>query len=426
MAAADSMNTLVGLTNMIGAIQGTSKNQSSTQTTQGNISQAGVDRVLQQILAGKGGVKDIAGAARGAGLYNSSTEAQLQNDLAARAAGEVAARQAGTTTTTDTTVDQPGLGIGSLIKPMIGMGLIRPLLDQVMGMGTAGSTGTTAAASAPLTTAGQVTAPNPIAAGTATGDLSNMAQASMVNTASGINNVISGLTASGSGAAVQGTGALGGSLASDLGMTAADAASAASTAVNTGSAAAGGAAGGLSGIPLIGNVLSGLLGGSNGDPFGSPFGLATSMAGGAAAMGPLGLIAAPVAATFGMMLSDLGISIICSALQHHGLLDEKEYAKGQEYIKRISKKTLRGYYHFGIPAAKAIYKEKGQGKVTRLVLPWARSRTSLIAAKGKWVKYLRYPLGTLTILVGQPICYGVGTLLILRDRLEELRDGIRI
>src|ERR1043165_2766322 len=112
MAAADSMNSLIGLGNLVGQITGKSSSTQQTQTSRGNITQEGVDRLLQQILAGKGGVKDISGAARGAGLYNSSTEAQLQNDLAARAAGEVAARQAGTTTTTESETNQPGIGIG--------------------------------------------------------------------------------------------------------------------------------------------------------------------------------------------------------------------------------------------------------------------------------------------------------------------------
>ena len=423
MAAADSMNQLIGLGNLIGQVTGKSSSQKSTQTTQGNISQTGVDRLLEQILSGKGGVKDISGAVRGAGLYNSSTELQLQNDLAARAAGEVEARRAGTTTTTETETDQPGIGIGSLIAPLAGAAVVRPLLDKFMGMAgdalnpAASAAGTSSALVAPTAGSGFTQA------GPAVGDLSNMAALGAAGTASGINNVISGLTSAGSGTAIQGAGALSGNLASDLGMAFGDAASAGSTALSAG--AGGGAAGGLSSVPIVGNILSGLLGGQNGDPFGNPFGFASTLASGAMSMGPLGLIAAPVAATFGMMLSDLGISVVCTALQKYGHLDKAEYAKGQEFLKKLNRRVVRGYYHWGVPLAYRIYAEEGKGKWTRLALPWARSRTKLIASSSK-TRYLRYPLGTLTVVIGQPICWCIGGLLDLRDYLVEKRDGIRI
>lgn len=424
MAAADSMNQLIGLGNLIGQVTGKSSTQKSTQTTQGNITQAGVDRLLEQILSGKGGVKDISGAVRGAGLYNSSTELQLQNDLAARAAGEVEARRAGTTTTTETTTEQPGIGIGSLIAPLAGAAVVRPFLDRMMGLAGGGSSAGNAALGTSASMVNPTAGAGFTAAGPAVGDLSNMAALGAAGTASGINNVISGLTASGSGTALQGAGALGGSLASDLGMAFGDAASAGSTALQ-GASAASGFGDLVSNVPIVGNILSGLLGGQNGDPFGSPFGFASTLASGAMSMGPLGLIAAPVAATFGMMLSDLGISVVCTALQKYGHLDSAEYAKGQSFLKKLNRRVVRGYYHWGVPLAYKIYAEEGKGKWTRRALPWARSRTKLIASDSK-IRHLRYPLGTLTIILGQPICWCIGGLLDLRDYLVEKRDGIRI
>lgn len=88
-----------------GATESTTTGTSgSTTTTKGNIDKAGMDLMIQDILAQAGsGVADIATGAKSAGLYNSTTQGILTGNLVARAAGELAKAQAGTTTTTSGT-----------------------------------------------------------------------------------------------------------------------------------------------------------------------------------------------------------------------------------------------------------------------------------------------------------------------------------
>lgn len=75
-------------------------NTGSVTTTGSNISAQGMQRLIDQALGAAGGVADIATGAHATGIYNSTTQQQLTNDLITRTAGELAARQAGTTSTT--------------------------------------------------------------------------------------------------------------------------------------------------------------------------------------------------------------------------------------------------------------------------------------------------------------------------------------
>ena len=79
----------------------TSGTSGSTTTTKGNIDKAGMDLMIQDILAQAGsGVADIATGSKVAGIYDSTTQGFLTGNLIARTAGELAKAQAGTTTTT--------------------------------------------------------------------------------------------------------------------------------------------------------------------------------------------------------------------------------------------------------------------------------------------------------------------------------------
>lgn len=72
--------------------------QPQSSTTSESISQDGMNAMLQNILGSTNGLASVAGAEHSAGLYNSSVNTQLTNDLLTRAAGQVA--QANKTTTT--------------------------------------------------------------------------------------------------------------------------------------------------------------------------------------------------------------------------------------------------------------------------------------------------------------------------------------
>lgn len=76
------------------------KDQNTTTTNSTNLSQAGVTQQINDILQSTSGLAAVAGAQKSSGLYNSSTNTLLTNDLLSRAASQVAAKNATTTQTT--------------------------------------------------------------------------------------------------------------------------------------------------------------------------------------------------------------------------------------------------------------------------------------------------------------------------------------
>lgn len=75
------------------------KDQKTTSSTSTNLSAAGVQQQINEILGGNAGLASVAGGQRSAGFYNSTVNTQLVNDLLTRTAATVAARNATTTTT---------------------------------------------------------------------------------------------------------------------------------------------------------------------------------------------------------------------------------------------------------------------------------------------------------------------------------------
>lgn len=424
MAAIDQLNALMSLGQALGGKSTTTKGSSST-TQQTNISDAGAQELLRQILAGPGGLAGISGQARGSGLYDSTTEAVLKGNAAARAAADVEARRSPTTQTSTSSQTQstPGINLSTLAGPLA-LGLGRNLLgagaDYIGGLLNPGTTLPANLAVSPSLSLGT--------AGAAGNTLaSSAALASGAGGGASLANMLGGAAPAASstaslGGALAGTG---GALSTGLagaGAGAGAAASAGSSAISAApgltlgsSGAAIGGASALEGfgnlamnnVPVVGSVLSGLLGGGVANTSLEQF--LGAVGSGAMAMGPMGMIAAPVAMTFGAMLNDLGISsIVCTALVKKGLLDQGEYAKGQAYIQGISKLTIRGYHLWGFAVAKKIEAEVMLGPWTKRALPWARSRTKLIAEGSGWKRYFKYPRGTLTLLIGQPLCWILG------------------
>lgn len=89
---------------------------SGTQTTQTALSPEAIQHLLNQILGGTQGLATVTSGQKSAGLYNSSVNTLLTNDLLTKAAGEVAVKGAPTTTTSNTTQKQlPQASLGSSI-----------------------------------------------------------------------------------------------------------------------------------------------------------------------------------------------------------------------------------------------------------------------------------------------------------------------
>jgi isocitrate dehydrogenase len=65
-------------------------NVSGTSTDQLVVDQAGIDKLVQDILSSNQGLSEIFAGEQSSGLYNSTTAASMAGDLAAKVAGEIA------------------------------------------------------------------------------------------------------------------------------------------------------------------------------------------------------------------------------------------------------------------------------------------------------------------------------------------------
>ena len=106
---ASAIDQLSGLSSLINTISGTSQKTKQSQTTQTNISDQGINQLLNQILSGPGGVKSVGTAARNSGLYNSTTEQKALGDVYTTAANKAELARSPTTTSSTATTTTPGL-----------------------------------------------------------------------------------------------------------------------------------------------------------------------------------------------------------------------------------------------------------------------------------------------------------------------------
>lgn len=100
------------------------KGSSTTSTTGTNISTAGVQQQINDILSSNQGLAAVASAQKSAGLYNSSTNTQLTNDLLSRVSAQVAAKDA---TTTQTVKKNAALN-GSQVKGLVATAALNKLI----------------------------------------------------------------------------------------------------------------------------------------------------------------------------------------------------------------------------------------------------------------------------------------------------------
>lgn len=419
--AASQLQGLMTLGNALGLTK--PQGQKTTQTSGNNISQAGLEYLMNQALSGPGGLAAIGAQARGSGLYNSTTEELLKNDASARAAGEAATRGATTTTTQQTQATGGTLNPSALILPALGLLNNSGLLGQ--GASAISNFFNPISAAPGVTLAGQGIAANTLAGAGASQGAATLASTlggSLAGAGSGAGSVLSSLAGSGAGTAA-GT-AAGSAITAAPGLTLANAGTALGSTAGTAAGSAAAGAGGnfaLSSIPGVGSVLGGLLsGGGVADTSLEAF--LGSVAAGAAASGPVGMVAAPVMMTFGAMLNDLGISVVCTALMKQGLLDKAKYERGQAYLRTLHPWTIKGYYSWGRKLAAAI--DRKSARATKLALPWATSRTNLICSTGL-SRFFKYPLGTITQFVGQPLCFVLGGVITGLEKLKEFRNGSR-
>lgn len=360
MAALDQ---LTGLMNLIKGINGESQTTTTSggsQTTQTQLSDAAVQEQIKRILAGSGGVRDIGGSARRSGLYNSTSEDLLLGNLYATAAnqGEIARAPTVTTTAPQTqTTTSEGAGLGQTAALIGGAAALNAVLNSQTArnagnslldlIGIGGSSGTNIGGSDVATTG--------------------------VNFG-GNGFQLGGTLVDGNGAA---TGFSGDSFSSQqsLGLP--------GTGGTTG--ASGNVSSGDSDFDLLGSIGNAVSGFFSGGGLG---GLVGAVQGGFGGGGSSG--------------GTSGGSIICTALIHHGLLNPDHYALGEAYIKQVPMETKVGYYAWAAPIAAKI--RAGNKFWTKVCLPFARSRTALLATRGTFADHISHPLGSFTKFVGEPLC----------------------
>jgi hypothetical protein len=380
MAAADQLTALMSLIQGVTGKSQTTTSSGGTQTSQQNVSDQGVNQLINQILSGSGGVKSIGSRARGSGLYNSTSEDILLGNLYATAANQAELARTPTVTTTSpttSTTKTPGTGIGELATGLGGAYLASSLLN-----------------------------------------IGGKALSPVVNSASNsVGDFISGIFGGGSSS---GTGK---GIFDDIDVSAGGINPGASTASSTSFSSG-------EGYGLDTSTL-GSFGGSSGVKGGTGvnFGLdldsgegSINLAGG----GGLGALAGSLLSSFaGSALSPstnsgsagsggaTGGSIICTALMKKGLLDKELYAAGDKYIQKVPAETKVGYYAWARNIAAKI--DSGHKGWTKVCLPFATGRTALLASRGTFSDHVVHPLGTLTKFVGEPVCRMIGTYLLWKN-----------
>lgn len=126
--------TINSILSVLTALKGTG---TTTETTTPNISREGINAILQQALSSGQGLASVASGQKGVGLYNSSVNQQLLNDLLSRTSGELAKQSAGTTTArrTSAQIDPMkiilGLAAGNVFGPTLKAGAKKAGLEDL-------------------------------------------------------------------------------------------------------------------------------------------------------------------------------------------------------------------------------------------------------------------------------------------------------
>ena len=367
----------------------TTKTSGGSTTQQTNLSDAAVKEQIDRILAGSGGVRDIGNAARKSGLYNSTTEELLLGNLYgnAAAAGEIAraptvTTQAPSTSTSTQVAEGTGGGIKD-IAMLVGAGIVADQAFKMFeGKGVGGGLGN-------LLGFGGGTKADKID--------QDLLGSSAISFGAGPDTA-TGLTYS------AGKSGLGGSAANPF-----------SSILGMGQAGVGNVTGSTTGgtkgakdFDLFGAISSG-LGSlfSGGGGLGSILGAVTGGASGGGGGGSRG---------------SSGGSIICTALMEKGELDAELYEKGTAYLAQLDPATVLGYHLWATSVAAKI--RNGSKLALVLSRPFARSRTGLLATSGTLRDHLRFPLGTLTKFIGEPVCTLLGKLAITAVMQAEINKAL--
>lgn len=356
----------------------TTSTSGSTRTSGLDVSPQGVQALIDQILQGTNGLAAVSSGQKGAGLYDSTVNQQLTNDLTSRTAGEVAKATAKTvetttpSTTTVNTVVPPSLDLGSTLLTA-GAGVLgKKVLDKAGGtiedvLGNIFSGGATAPAASSLVNGVQ----GLLGSSSGLGFIDNAASGIFD---SGVGNLASssfgGLDFLGSGDV------LGGLPVAGIGLDL------------------------LSGKPedALGAGAGYLLGNALIPGVGGPLGSLVSD------IIPVGDILGNVAGGIGDAVGGIFGSVVCTELFRQGIMSKELYANDVSYaLKHMEHRTLTGYRYWGIPVVELMRKSK---VVTRIAAFFAINRAHYIASIYGNIPYKKHKafIGRIINAVGVPMC----------------------
>lgn len=361
-AMQDTSNPLASLA-AINTFVGMLKGGTSSQTQQSNITPEGMNYLLTQILSGSQGLAPIASGQKAAGLYNSVTNTQLLNDLSTRASGELAAKQAGTTTINR---QNPSISLFPILAAFAGTKLLGPTVKigmEKLGIPSVDQIGTSISDAI-------------WGAGSTAGSPASLAAA---DTAAGLNPAFGSLAAydaAMAGAAPTSAGAVSeDALASYYGADTAGAAAAAET-------AAASEVGGTAAFADVG------MGAAEAASSTAAVATAAEAAGTASEGAGLAELAMEAAAVW----------VICTELEAQNRLSKQEYLASAVRALDLHPTLLRGYHWWAVPVTRWMRKST---ILSRLLAPIARARCRYLLGKFSLI-------GALTVWIGEPICHLIG------------------
>lgn len=443
------LSDLSDLINVINTVRGrgqttTTSGGRTTQRQQTEVSDQGVQQIIADILSGPGGVRSVGGAARSAGMYDSTTEDMMLGDLYARAANRAELARSPTVTTTDTPevvqeTAMPGMGLGSLAATLAGTSALSSIMrgevpfagamegiqgimggggggfggmggiGEALGSVFGGGGGAAGGAALPGGFMGQVATGGGSGAAIPGGFMSQigggsagaggfMSQLGGTGTMlPGAGGLFSGLTqeeeALDSPGKLLGTAGTGFMAGGPMG------AAAAVTGAILGSALKGGSIQGtIANIPVVGDVLDPIIGGVR----------------------SVGRSLEKGVRSVGRSIGKAVGTVICTALMYRGHLDKEEYRQALRLMHELHPTALRGYHSWAVGVAQKI--RQGHKLHTAIWKPIMRSRMKLLGSGGGFWNHLRYPLGTGTKYILEPGCYLIGKYLEFRDGPQEGYD----
>lgn len=356
-----SLDSLASMMKLFG-----SSNTTTTDVKQTKIDQATLQGILKNALESNSGLSSITHGQNTAGMYNSTTNAMLVNDLLSRLTTQTAALSAPTTTTR--TAKTPAAIGGSTVAALAGASLFKPELDNLLKKGKTSLldklTGASDSVSSGIASASNSAAWNEVPAalqGIGPGDYAVGELAGGLDLATELGGVVE-------------TGAELGELG---------------TIAETGMEV-----GGLGTLAEIGMELGGLA------EIGAGLDLSLGELGAAEGLGELGLLegAGSAVSALGEILMTALAWVICTELKASGELDSALYEEGAKHIASLPPAVIRGYHWWAIPYTRLMRKYKF---ARTFIKPWAIGRAKYLAGEKNF-------LGWLTVVIGEPVCGFLG------------------